>query len=70
MVVPPFLTRLLESMNNSLTTLSRLISTTESLSNQVQLQFKFWATFISNYINEVTSTATVEPWYLKVEVAE
>ena len=70
MVVPPFLTRLLESMNNSLTTLSRLISTTESLSNQVQLQFKFGATFISNYINEVTSTAAVEPWYLKVEVAE
>ena len=66
----PFLTRLVESMNNSPTTLSKLISTTESLSNQVQLQFNSWATFISNYINEVTSTAAVEPWYLKVEVAQ
>ena len=66
----PFLTRLVESMNNSPTTLSKLISTTESLSNQVQLQFNSWATFISNYINEVTSTAAVESWYLKVEVAQ
>ena len=66
----PFLTRLVESMNNSPTTLSKLISTTESLSNQVQLQLNSWATFISNYINEVTSTAAVEPWYLKVEVAQ
>ena len=66
----PFLTRLVESMNNSPTTLSKLISTTESLSNQVQLQLNSWATFISNYINEVTSTAAVESWYLKVEVAQ